>query len=136
MVFDHAGRSFRHYTSHYAASAAWANCVSVAKKAGDWPTNRPVLVRKLTAPSPRLASRSANDRADREFSVQENRRLGHDQIRREGLAAKRRGVQIRKHQSICRIGQWRCIARFVLPGLKLRLSPLMKYLMRSAIFLH
>jgi len=63
----------------------------------------------------------ANDRTDRELSVQEYGGLRHDQVGLEVLENKRRTgwtVQIWKHQSIRGVGQRRRIASLVLPGLK------------------
>jgi len=56
----------------------------------------------------------ANDRTDRELSVQEYGGLRHDQVGLEVLASKWRTVQVWKHQSIRRVGQRRRIARLVL----------------------
>jgi hypothetical protein len=60
----------------------------------------------------------ANDRTDRELPTQKRAWLRHDQVGLEVLASKWRTVQVWKHQPISRIGQRRCIARLVLPGLK------------------
>src|SRR6516165_511083 len=60
----------------------------------------------------------ANDRTDRELSVQEYGGLRHDQVGVEVLGIKGRLVQVWKHQSIRGVGQRRRIARLVLPGLK------------------
>ena len=61
----------------------------------------------------------ANHRAYRQASAEERAWLRHDQIGLEILPAKRGGIEIRKYQSVCRVGQrWR-IARLILPGLKM-----------------
>jgi hypothetical protein len=60
----------------------------------------------------------ANNRTDRELSVQEYGGLRHDQVSIEVLGIKGRRVQVWKYQSIRGVGQRRRIARLVLPGLK------------------
>src|ERR1044071_1225809 len=59
-----------------------------------------------------------NDRADREFSIEKNGRLRHDQISLKSLTSKWRSIQIRKYQTIGRVSKWRGIACLILPGLK------------------
>jgi len=60
----------------------------------------------------------ANDRTYRELSAEERARLGHDQVSLKILPAEWRGVEVRKHQAISRIGQSRGIARLDPPGLQ------------------
>ena len=60
-----------------------------------------------------------NDRNDRELAAQEDGGLGHDQVGLEVLPAKGSGIEVGKHQPIGGIGQWRRIARLVMPGLKM-----------------
>ena len=57
------------------------------------------------------------------IDVQEYGWLGHDKIGLEILPAKRRGIEVRKHQPIGRISQRRRIACLVLPSLKVHHNP-------------
>ncbi len=66
-----------------------------------------------------VGSRRPHYRARWEASAQEDGWLGHDQVGLEFLSAKRGRIEVREHQrGIFRVGQSRCIARFVAPGLK------------------
>ncbi len=60
-----------------------------------------------------------NDRDDRERAAKEYGGFWHDQVGLELLAAKRRGIEVGKHQPVGGVGQWRRIAGFVVPRLKM-----------------
>ena len=56
-----------------------------------------------------------DDRDDRELAIEEDRRLGHDQV---GLRRLTVGVQVGEDQTIRRVGERRRVAGFVVPGLE------------------
>ena len=60
----------------------------------------------------------SNNRAWRQAPTEKRTGLRHDQVSLKGLSSERRGVEVWKDQSICRIGQGRRIAGFVGPSLK------------------
>src|SRR5438270_9114852 len=60
----------------------------------------------------------ADDGADREFTVEERRRLGHDQVRTEVLPSEWTRVEVRKDQAVRWVLQGRGVTGLVRPGLK------------------
>jgi hypothetical protein len=56
-----------------------------------------------------------DDRDDRELAIEEDRRLGHDQV---GLCGLTVGVEVGEDQAVRRVGERRCVAGLVVPGLE------------------
>lgn len=77
----------------------------------------------------------SNDRTNREASIQERARLGHDQVRLEELAAKWRRIQIRECHRYPGHGingsQGRCVARLIRPCLKVSTMSCVRLVSRS-----
>ena len=78
--------------------------------------NSPSAVKALTAP---MAAPSVSVgrmiEHDRELAIEEDRRLGHDQVGLEQFAV---GVEVGEDQTVRGVGQGRRVAGFVLPGLE------------------
>ncbi len=87
--------------------------------ADEQPIVRKGLDRGHCTPTPPLPGRP-NDRNGRKLVAEEDGRLGHDQVGLEVLSAKGSGIEVRKHQPVCGIGQSRRIASLIMPGLKVR----------------
>jgi hypothetical protein len=96
-VWNLAGMSRQ--TRRTAASAASASAVTVAKNAFDWPRNRPVEVRNLTAATapPFAGSIGRMIEQSGSLGVDELARLREDVVRPSGIEAAR--VEIREERS-------------------------------------
>src|SRR5260221_12818051 len=95
---------------------ALQDCKELRRLADEQPVGRQGTQSAHGSP---LGRGRANDRNDRERAAEEDGGLGHDQVGLEVLSAKRRGIEVRKHQPIRGVGQSRRIACLVVPGLKM-----------------